>query len=90
MLVPVNTGLFTDAPVVSASTGDLTFTPSGAAGSTSVQVTLRDDGTPPEASAAQTFTITILDGPAAHPQTISVAEDSANNAITLTGSDPEG
>ena len=30
---------------------------------------LRDDGTPPETSAAQTFTITILDGPAADPQT---------------------
>ena len=89
VLVPANAGLFTDAPAVSASTGDLTFTPSGAQGSTSVQVTLRDDGTPPETSAAQTFTITILDGPAADPQSISVAEDSANNAITLTGSDPE-
>ena len=89
VLEPANPGLFTDGPAVSASTGDLTFTPSGAEGSTSVQVTLGDDGTPAATSATQSFTITILDGPAADPQSVTVAEDSAGNAITLTGTDPE-
>ena len=89
VLTPADGTLFTTGPSVDASTGDLTFTPSGTVGSTTVQVRLDDDGTPPESSPNQSFTITILDGPAADPLNVSVVEDSINNPITLTGSDPQ-
>jgi hypothetical protein len=89
VLVPANPLLFTGGPAVSASTGNLTFTPSGAQGSTSVQIRVGDNGTPAAQSATQTFTITILDGPTADPKLVTVGEDSSNNPITLTGTDPE-
>src|SRR4029079_13756472 len=44
VLTPADAALFTAGPAVDASSGDLTYTPSGAAGSTSVTVRLDDDG----------------------------------------------
>ena len=84
----VNTALFSVLPAVSQS-GRLTFTAGATAGSTSVKVKAVDDGTPPAQSAEQTFTITITDGPVATAQSLHVTEDTADNAITLTGTDPE-
>jgi hypothetical protein len=80
--------LFTAQPAVDG-TGQLTFTPGASAGSTSVTVKAVDDGEPPAESAQETFTITITDGPAAIADTVTVTEDTDDNPITLTGSDPQ-
>ena len=80
--------LFTTQPAVDG-TGRLTFTAGATAGSTTVTVTAVDDGTPPAESAPDTFTITITDGPAANADALSVNEDTSDNPITLTGSDPQ-
>jgi Cadherin-like beta sandwich domain/Abnormal spindle-like microcephaly-assoc'd, ASPM-SPD-2-Hydin/Cadherin domain len=57
-----NTGLFTTRPAIS-STGTLTYTPTGAAGTATISVTLSDDasinGNAALTTAAQTFTITV-------------------------------
>jgi hypothetical protein len=82
--------LFTVQPGIDAA-GHLSFTPAATAGSTSVTVKAVDDGTPSLESGSQTFTITIIDGPAAIAQIVAVDEDSvaADNPITLAGTDPE-
>jgi hypothetical protein len=90
VLTPVDDSLFSAGPAIDAASGDLTFTPSGTTGSTSVQVRLDDDGTPLASSQVRSFTITITDKPAAHPKSVTVTEDSANNHITPSGFDPEG
>jgi hypothetical protein len=84
----VNPALFTIQPAVDGA-GQLSFTPAATAGSTTVTVRAVDDGTPPAESAEQSFEIRITDGPQANAQAPSVAEDSIDNPITLTGSDPQ-
>ena len=56
-----NNALFSTQPAVSATTGNLTYTPAAnASGSATVTVTLTDSGIPPATSSpAQTFTITV-------------------------------
>lgn len=59
-------GIFTTAPSVS-STGTLSYTPNGTAGTANLSVTLTDDntinGNAALITAAQTFSITVADGP---------------------------
>ena len=89
VLTPANSALFTAGPAVDASTGDLTFTPSGDGGVDLSPGPPRRRRRSVRVELVQSFTVTILDGPIADPQLVTVAEDSTDNAITLTGSDPE-
>lgn len=89
-----NNGLFSVQPAVS-STGTLTFTPNGTAGSATVTVSLTDDntinGTPALTTAGQTFTITVQATPNYTVTTTGsaiVVTDLSGNADTLAVSEP--
>lgn len=94
-VVPDDADLFAVPPAIDAGTGTLTFTPTAnAAGSTDVDVTLRDDGGTADggddASATLTSTITVAavnDGPLAVDDAATVAEDATATAIPVLAND---
>lgn len=86
-----NALLFSAGPAVDAITGNLTYTPAtGANGSATITVTLQDNGGTANgginASAAQTFTITVTavdDPPVAVNDPATVAEDAPATTINV-------
>jgi hypothetical protein len=95
-VTPTDTTLFTVQPAIDPATGDLTYTPGANAGSTSVSVTLSDNGGTDhggvDTSPAQTFTITVAPPnatPTADATSASGNEDGGAIAVTLTGHDAD-
>ncbi len=85
-----NPGLFTTAPSIDSSTGTLTYTPNGTAGTATISVTLTDDasinGTAALTTASQQFTITV----APQPTTVtsvspSFGSTAGGTSVTITG-----
>lgn len=83
-------GFFTVAPAIDAS-GNLTYTPSGAEGSATIQVTVQDNGGTAnggvDTSDPVTFTIEVvanLDPTTTGITPVTVNEDAANTVINLT------
>ncbi|HEV7224159.1 MAG TPA: Ig-like domain-containing protein, partial [Pirellulales bacterium] len=91
--------LFLVPPVVDPASGDLRFTPApGAMGSATITLVLKDNGGTArggqDASAPQTFRITLNSPPVAQPDTFVLSDSSANTAATVgvlaNDSDPDG
>jgi hypothetical protein len=95
-VTPTDTSLFTVQPAIDPATGDLTYTPGAGPGSTSVSVTLSDNGGTAnggvDTSPAQTFTITVAPpntAPVADATSASGNEDGGAIVVTLTGHDAD-
>ncbi|MDQ1713087.1 MAG: large repetitive protein [Frankiaceae bacterium] len=85
-------GLFLVPPAIDATSGDLTYTPGAIPGSTTVTVTLHDNGGGADTSPPQTFVITVAPpntAPSADGKIVSTNEDSAV-VVTMSGDDPDG
>jgi hypothetical protein len=90
-----NAGLFTTGPSIDSSTGTLTYTPNGTAGTATISVTLTDDasinGTAALTTALQQFTITVQTAPdytvATSSGTLTVT-DQSGNSDTLAITEP--
>lgn len=83
-----NPSLFSTAPAIDATTGDLTYTPAAdASGSATITITLSDDGGVgfgSDTSASQNFTITVNpvnDAPVGTDSSVSVLEDTSRAFI---------
>jgi hypothetical protein len=89
-----NPSLFTTAPSVDSSTGTLTYTPNGTAGTTTIGFTLTDDttinGNGALTTSVQTFTITVPtpDYTVATAGHVIVVTDLSGNGDSLTVSEP--
>ena len=88
-------GIFTTAPSINSSTGTLTYTPNGTAGTATIGVTLTDDntinGTAALTTLEQTFTITVQAAPdytVATTGNVIVVTDLSGNGDTLAVSEP--
>jgi hypothetical protein len=95
-LTPVNPSLFTAGPAVSATTGDLTYTPADdATGTTSIDVELRDNGTTANGgvdTATAMFSITLVgvnDDPTALDDTLEVDEGDPATEVDVLANDEQ-
>jgi len=79
---------FDSAPTIDLATGDLSYTPTdGTFGTATVTVTLRDDGASDgnnvNTSAAETFTITVVEGENTAPQLAAIDDQQATAGLQL-------
>jgi hypothetical protein len=90
-----NPSLFSVAPAINTTTGNLTFTPTAdASGTADITVTLSDDGGTAnggvDTTGPQTFTITVTavnDPPTANDDSATVDEDSGATAVDVLAND---